>query len=31
MKSCELTLFSVALYKCPLKDTEINIRKQNGN
>lgn len=30
MKSCELTLFSVALCKCPLKGTEISSRKRNG-
>lgn len=30
MRSCELTLFSVALRKCPLKGTEISSRKRNG-
>lgn len=30
MRSCELTLFSVALCKCPLKGTEISSRKWNG-
>lgn len=30
MRSCELTLFSVALCKCPLKGTEISSRKRNG-